>query len=181
MVVPHAERPRFPDPLLIRTRCPDTYSKIVWMKAQHEGALTPPCIVWKNPQVPQTARQGAYHPVNNSRGKRSSIPPHKTRPDSPVPTLQGPCNLSQKWRGTLRFLPDLKIRPSSIAANPVESREASPSSIVSLTSQRHPEKLPEVTGTSRGNPGFPAATRERPRASFFIVLSPDSTTMTREQ
>ena len=33
-----------------------------------------------------------------------------------VPTLQGPCNLSQKWRGTLRFLPDLEIRPSSIAA-----------------------------------------------------------------
>ena len=29
--------------------------------------------------------------------------------------------------------------------------------------------------------GFPAATRERPRASFFIALSPDSTTMTREQ
>ena len=102
-------------------------------------------------------------------------------PDSPVPILQGPCNLSQKWRGTLRFLPDLEIRPSSIAANPVESQEASPSSIVSLTSQRHPEKLPEVTGTSRGNPGFPAATRERPRASFFIALSPDSTTMTREQ
>ena len=46
MVVPHAERPRFRDLLLIRTRCPDTYSKIVWMKAQHEGALTPPCIVW---------------------------------------------------------------------------------------------------------------------------------------
>ena len=75
----------------------------------------------------------------------------------------------------------LEVRPSSIAANPVESREASPSSIVSLTSQRHPEKLPEVTGTSRGNTGFPAATRERPRASFFIALSPDSTTMTREQ
>ena len=28
--------------------------------------------------------------MNNSRGKRSSIPPYKTRPDSPVPTLQGP-------------------------------------------------------------------------------------------
>ena len=67
-------------------------------------------------------------------------------------------DLSQKWRGTLRFLPDLEIRPSSIAANPVESQEASPSSIVSLTSQRHPEKLPEVTGISRGNPGFPAVT-----------------------
>ena len=32
-------------------------------------------------------------------------------------------------------------------------QEASPSSIVSLTSQRHPEKIPEVTGTSRGNTG----------------------------
>ena len=29
------------------------------------------------------------------------------------------------------------------------------------------EKLPEVTGTSRGNPGFYAVTRERPRESFF--------------
>ena len=180
--VPRAERPRFSGPLLIRTRCPDTSSKAtLWVKAQHEGALPAPGIVRKDPRVPHTARHVACHSLNNSRGKRCSIPPHKTRPDSPVPTLQGPCNLSQKWRGTLRFLPDLEIRPSSIAANPVESREASPSSIVSLTSQRHPEKLPEVTGTSRGNTGFPAATRERPRASFFIALSPDSTTMTREQ
>ena len=31
----------------------------------------------------------------------------KTRPDSPVPTLQGPCGRSQKWRGTMRFLPQL--------------------------------------------------------------------------
>ena len=29
---------------------------------------------------------------------------------------------------------------------------------VSLSSQRHNEKLPEVTGTSRGNPGFSAMT-----------------------
>ena len=40
-----------------RTRCPDTYSKIVWMKAQHEGALTPPCIVRKNPKVPHSTQQ----------------------------------------------------------------------------------------------------------------------------
>ena len=33
-----------------------TYSKIVWMKAQHEGALTPPCIVRKRPQVTHTAQ-----------------------------------------------------------------------------------------------------------------------------
>src|SRR5574337_310027 len=37
----------------------------------------------------------------------------------------------------------------------------------SLASQSHHEKPPEVTRTSRGNPGFPASTRERPRETFF--------------
>ena len=78
----------------------------------------------------------------------------KTRPDSPVPTLQGPCGRSPKRGGSLRFLPPLEVRPSSIAPNPDESREAPPNSTVPLTSQRHPEKLHEVTGTCRGNPGF---------------------------
>ena len=137
------------------------------MKSQHEGALTPPCNDRKIPQVPNTARQVACHPVKNSRGKLSSMPQHKMRPDSPVTTLQGPCDRSQKWRGTLRFRPQHEMRPSSIAPNPVESREAPPKSTVSLTSQRHPEKLPNVTGTSRGKPGFPAETPERPRESFF--------------
>ena len=167
-MVPHSERPRFPCPLLIRSQSQDTSSNAtLWMKSQHGGALTPLYIVQKNPQVPNTARQVACHPVNTSRGKRSSLPQPKKRPHSPVPTLQGLCNRSHTWRGTLRFLPQLEMRPSSIAPNPVESREAHPNSTVSLTSQRHPEKLPEVTGTSRGNPGFPAATRERPRESFF--------------
>ena len=106
-------------------------------------------------------------PPNNSRGKLSSIPQHRTRPDSPVPTLQRPCDRSQKWRGTLRFLPQLEMRPSSIAPNPVESREAPPNFTVSLTSHRHPEKLLEVTNPSRGNPGFTAATQEAPQKSFF--------------
>ena len=44
-----------------------------------------------------------------------------------------------------------------------------PNSTVSLTSQRHPEKFPEVTGTNQGNPGFPAATRERPRHSSILA------------
>ena len=95
----------------------------------------------------------------------------KTRHDCPVPTLQGPCSRSQNWRGSLRFLPQLVMRPSSIAPNPVEFREAPPNSTVTLTSQRHAEKLPEVTGTSRWNPGFPAATQERPRESFFNTSS----------
>src|SRR5574340_1778870 len=38
---------------------------------------------------------------------------------------------------------------------------------VSLASQSHHEKPPEVTCTSRGNPGSPASTRERPRETFF--------------
>src|SRR5574337_283134 len=38
---------------------------------------------------------------------------------------------------------------------------------VTLASQSHHEKPPEVTCTSRGNPGFPASTRERPRETFF--------------
>ena len=167
-MVPYSERPQFPCPLMIRTRCLDTSSNVTqWMKSKQEKALTPQSIFQKNPQVTNTTRQVACHRLNNSRGKRSSISQDKTRPDSPIPTLQRPCDQSQKWRGTLRFLPQLEMRPSTIAPNPVESREAPPNSTVSLTSQRHPRKLPEVTGTSRGNPGFPAATRERPQQSFF--------------
>ena len=60
-------------------------------------------------------------------------------------------------------------RPSSIEPNSVVSREAPPNTTVSLNSQRLPEKLPEVTGTSRGNPEFPEVTRERLGESFFNV------------
>src|SRR5574339_273709 len=38
---------------------------------------------------------------------------------------------------------------------------------VSLASQSHLEKPPEVTCTSRGNPGFSASTRESTRETFF--------------
>ena len=110
----------------------------------------------KCPVTLRTTREASGVPFLNTR-----------RGLTPVSTLQRPCNQSQKWRGTLRFLPQLELRPSSIAPNPVESRKATPNSTVSLISQRHPEKLPEVSGTSRGNPGFPGAARERPRESFF--------------
>ena len=53
--------------------------------------------VRRNPQVPHTAREVTCHPVNNWRGRQSSIPPHKTRPDSPVRTLQRNCDPSQIW------------------------------------------------------------------------------------
>src|SRR5574337_2107709 len=38
---------------------------------------------------------------------------------------------------------------------------------VSLAPQSHHEKPPEVTCTSRGNPGFPASTRASPRETSF--------------
>ena len=81
----------------------------------------------KKPQVPNTARQAASLPGDISRGRRSSMTQPKTRPDSPVPSLQGPCDRSLK-SGTQRFLPQLEMRPSSNAPSPVESREAPPTS-----------------------------------------------------
>ena len=172
-MVTHAERPRFPGPLLIRSQCPDTSLKItLLMKAQHLGALTPLGIVRRNPQVPHTAREVTCHPVNNWRGKQSSIPPHKTRPDSPVRTLQRNCDPSQIWpRGSQERKHEF----------PASTRDEAlfhctePSGVPRDPSQLHsipdfseaPLDLPEITGTSRGNQGFPAPTRKRPRESFF--------------
>ena len=79
----------------------------------------------------------------------------KTRPDSPVPTLQGPCGWSQKRRGSLSFLSPLEMRPSSIAPSPAESREAPPT-------PQHPSPIRGTMGSSlrspaevEGNEAFP--------------------------
>ena len=113
-----------PGPLFIRTRCPDTSLKAtLWMKTQNEGSLTPPCIVWKNLQIPHSLTRGLKPPEQLERQEEFHSS-DKTWPDSPVPTLQGHYDRSQNWRGRLRFLPPLEMRPSSIAPNPVESREA---------------------------------------------------------
>ena len=73
-------------------------------------------------------------------------------------------------------------RQSSIAPNAVESREAPPNTSVSVSSQRHPEQLPEVTGTSRGNTGNSCRNpRKTSRVRLQRVLRTDSPTMTREQ
>ena len=166
--MPHAERPRFPGPLWRRTRCPDTSSKAtLWMKSQHEGVLTPPCNDRKNPQVPNTARQVACHSVNNSKGKRRSIPPQKTMRDTLVNNRQVACDRSQKWRGPLRFLPPFEMRPSSVAPDPAESRGAPPP-------PQDPSPLRGTLGSSlkspaegQGHEGFPPPPLERPRESFF--------------
>src|SRR5574340_531322 len=80
------------------------------------------------------------------------------------PQSAGTLRSDSEIRGTLRFLPQLEMRPSSNAQWSPERPLPPP---VSLASQSHHEKPPEVTCTSRGNPGFPASTRERPRETFF--------------
>ena len=78
----------------------------------------------------------------------------KTRPVSPVPTRQGPCVRSLKWRGSLWFLPPLEMRPSSIVPKSAESREAPPT-------PQYPSPLRGTLGSSlrspaegEGNEGF---------------------------
>lgn len=46
--------------------------------------------------------------------------------DSPVPSLHRPLDRFQKWRETLRFLPQVEIRLSSIAPNPVRPERPLP-------------------------------------------------------
>ena len=131
------------------------------------GQNRPHLRLCPGPSVPLLGRQGSQGCILDSPGESGLVLRGKKGLHSPVPTLQGPCYPSQKWRGTLTLLPQSEIRSSSIAPVPVMSREAPLNSTVSLTSQRNPAKLPEVMGTSRGNPGFPATPRERPREFFF--------------
>ena len=63
----------------------------------------------------------------------------KTRPDSPVLTLQGPCGRSPKRRGSLRFLPPLEMRPSSIGP-----KRAGPHLLLSLLSPSARQSRPSV-------------------------------------
>ena len=99
-------------------------------------------------------RQAEFHASNQDEALLS------------CPQSAGTLGSESEIRVTLKFLPQLEIRPSSNAPNPVVSRESPPNPL-SLTSQSHHEKPPEVTCTSRGKPGFPASTGERPRETFF--------------
>ena len=102
----------------------------------------------------------------------------KTRPDSPGPTLQGPCGRSPKRRGSLRFLPPLEMRPSSIAPSPAESREAP-------STPQYPSPLRGPLGSSlrspaevQGNEAFPPQPEkdlESPSSTHLEALVPSQT------
>ena len=50
---------RFLSVAISSTDITEAAATTLWVKAQHEGALPPPCIVRKDPRVPHTARRGA--------------------------------------------------------------------------------------------------------------------------
>ena len=128
-----------------------------------------------NPLGEGTTRRGTDTPVHrperpagsthsSTRGlrppeqleRRAGFPSSdKTSPDSPVPTQQGPCSRSPKRRESLRFLPPLEVRPSSVAPDPAVSRGAPPP-------PQDPSPLRGTLGSSlrspaegEGNEGFP--------------------------
>ena len=108
----------------------------------------------------------------------------KTRPQYPIPTLQARFGLSPKRRGSMRFLPPLEVRPSSIAPFPAESRG------VPQTPQ-DPSPLRGTLGSSlrspaegEGNEGFPPPPEkdlESPSSTRLEALVPsrDSRARTR--
>ena len=160
-MVPLAERLQVPGPLLIRIRCSDTsWKAALSMKVQHEGALTHLCIIRKNGQVTHTARQVACHLENNSRGKRS-----------PILQKRRGLTLLYQHAGTLRSELEMERNTEVPASTRDESLLHStkcrgvsrgPSKLHSIPDfSEAPLDLPEITGTSRGNPGILAATRER--------------------
>ena len=92
----------------------------------------------------------------------------KMRPDSPVPTLQGLCSRSQNRRGSLRFLPPLEMRPSSIAPNPAECQEALPNPL-------HPSPLRGTLGSSFRSPAEVEGSKGFPPQPEKYLQSPSST------
>ena len=93
---------------------PGNFSNVTLrMKSQHEGALTPQMHNLEKAMDSKYNSTSALSPHEQFERQAESIPQQKKRPYSPVATLQKPCDLSQKWRGTLRFLPQLEMRPYS--------------------------------------------------------------------
>ena len=143
-----------------------------------------------NPVDEVATRRGTNHPRASSEKTRSSkysstgglSPPEQLERQAEfhASTQDEACLSCLNSAGILRSESEMERNPQIPAStrdealfhcpNPVESREATPNSTVSHNSQRHPEKLPEFTGTSPGNPGFPASTRGRPRESSSMRL-----------
>ena len=114
--LPQFERHGYPHPLEIKS---DSIAQI-WMEPREsthnmKGGLIPWLQIREKPQVPNSTRLEAWNLFYSSRGKQSSMPKHKLRPDSLFETADTPRDPRQNRRGTLSLLPQLEMRPCSIA------------------------------------------------------------------
>ncbi|CAD7000773.1 unnamed protein product [Ceratitis capitata] len=82
-------------------------------------------VVIENPATPREKPRGS--PVI---ARCSPVPLQRLRrsPTLGIGVRNGTLRSESEVRGTLRFLPQLEMRPSSNAPNPVECREAPPTS-----------------------------------------------------
>ena len=119
-----------------------------------EGLLS--CSVSKERQRLLGTRKGPRHALRNSRSFKTS-----------------PCHLKRnvEFPATFKKSP---VFPAStrdealfLCTDSIGVPRGPSNSTIFLTSHKHPEKLPEVTVTCQGKPGFPAATTERTRYSPF--------------
>ena len=78
----------------------------------------------RKPPIPMSIREEAGRCYSSSRGERTCMSPHQTRPDSTVETPEVPRVPCQHRRGTLRFRPQLQMRTSALVATAEVSREA---------------------------------------------------------
>src|SRR5574340_568047 len=88
----------------------------------------------KRPLSPRTSREASGVPCLNPRRGLTLL----------SPVCRDPA-LESEIRGTLRFLPQLEMRPSSNAPNPVECREAPPTSSFPLSSAACQGMVPHPT------------------------------------
>ena len=154
---------------MTRSAWPHTWSQA--SLALHKRIPELPIISREKPHTGAAAREVTCHPVNNWRGKQSSIPPHKTRPDSPVRTaakLRSESDLAQGKSERKHEFPASTRDEALFHCTEPSGFPRDPSQLHSIPDfSEAPLDLPEITGTSRGNQGFPAPTRKRPRESFF--------------
>ena len=105
--------------------------------------------------------------MNNSRGKRSSIP-QKRRSLTLLSQLCRHPDVGVRNRRSLRFLPPLEMSPSSIATNPAESREAPPT-------PQYPSTLRDTLGSSLKSPAEVEGNDFFPPQPEKYLESPSST------
>ena len=84
------------------------------------------------------------HYCYSSRGKRTCMSPHETRPDSSVETPEECRDPCQHTRGILRFQPLLQMRTSALAVTAEVSGEAPCKSHGDWTFLRQHERVPDV-------------------------------------